>query len=275
MTDIGLSISEKEYHNTTTLQNPVGGRMKITHVVTSVNDNPKYTRFIPLFLKAWTTFYPDIKPLIIYVGDSPLNEFVDSVVRVLIDKTISTVFASQTTRCLYPSLLDPESIVLISDIDMLPANSTYFTSNMSRLRYDNFVSYRPLSVVDNRQIAMCYVMATAKTWKDTFKINDIDDINIFLKKYSRVNFDGIHGGNGWFTDQEILYDYLINKGQKHAVEFLSDAEAGYNRLDFYSHNYDKDTFISMLKSGRYSDAHIYAHECPWTVDDILYITSLL
>ena len=42
--------------------------MKLSHVLTSVNENEKYIKFIPLFIKSWTYLFPEIEPIIVYTG---------------------------------------------------------------------------------------------------------------------------------------------------------------------------------------------------------------
>ena len=43
--------------------------MKITSVLTAVNNNPKYFRFIPFFVETWKRLYPDVKIRIVFVGN--------------------------------------------------------------------------------------------------------------------------------------------------------------------------------------------------------------
>ena len=41
--------------------------MKINCILTSCNLNKKYTDFIPLFIKSWKKFYPDIDVKIVLI----------------------------------------------------------------------------------------------------------------------------------------------------------------------------------------------------------------
>ena len=250
-------------------------------VITSVNDNPKYTKFIPLFVRCWLKLYPTIKPIIIYVGPTPLdpthNEFEEYIITLNLDKTMNSVFASQMARILYPCMMDPESVILVSDIDMIPGNSSYFDitvgdpSLRERGIKDAFTCFR--SLPNNGQMTMCYNLATASVWKDIFKINDVGDINTFLLKYKSDQFDGNHGGVGWTTDQKLLFDYVMSwKASGGNVVFLTDELTGYNRLP-NSHLYATSTFKRIVNSQRFSDCHLYAAECFWSREEI-YMLSL-
>ena len=41
--------------------------MKLDCIVTSVNNNPLYSDFIPLFIKTWNKLYPHVDVKIIYI----------------------------------------------------------------------------------------------------------------------------------------------------------------------------------------------------------------
>jgi hypothetical protein len=251
--------------------------MHISHVVTSVNDNPKYTKFIPSFIESWKAMYPSITPIIVYVGKLPidayLNRFKDNIVSLEIDSSINTVFASQSARMLYTCLINTDSAVMISDIDMMPCNKTYFNNELLESIPDNaMVSFRPKSAVDEGQIAMCYVAGKPHTWRSVFGINTESDLTNFLARYSHINFDGIHGGNGWYTDQQLLYEYASHYNG--GLVFLSDHDMNYNRLDIFHHNYNRTHMCDLIKTGFFSDSHFYGTECPFVDDDITEICKI-
>ena len=106
---------------------------------------------------------------------------------------ISTSFISQYIRLLYPALLDYENGIMITDIDILPMNNTYFTKNIESLSNNKFIYLRNV-LLDINQIAMCYNIATNNIWKDIFNINSINDIVIRLTKvYSNILHIEGHG----------------------------------------------------------------------------------
>lgn len=240
--------------------------MKLTTVLTAVNDNPKYTRFIPTFVSQWKHRYPHLKLRIVWVGSKLPDEFKQYAEHILLFPEIpgvSTVYTAQTLRILYPALLDPTDVTVITDMDMIPGNNTYFTTKLASVPDDSFVSMRPLSVVDPGQIAMCYAAASTPVWQRLFGVRSLEDIRIFLQSNYNPGTDGIHGGHGWCQDQELLYKHVARD-----PAFVQLTDDGFRRLDFFHHKYNMSTFVTMLRAGNYSDAHMFADQCPWTISDL-------
>ena len=67
---------------------------------------------------------------------------------------------------------------------------------------------------------MTYNIAKAKYWKEIFSITNENDIRDFLIKNYNNEYDALHGGNGWFSDQKLLYNYVISKWQKKKSYFM-------------------------------------------------------
>ena len=166
--------------------------------------------FIPKQIKFWNHF--NIKFIHIFIGiaiPEELQEYKEQIILWNKNLDINTAFVGQNIRMYYPALLDlpDDEMVMITDMDMLPANSNYYTSGLKKFTKDDFIYYRN---IDGVQIYMCYNAAHPHTWKKLFNINDEDDIirtinNTFIQQYT-----GIPGGNGWFSDQLIMYKTLIN-----------------------------------------------------------------
>lgn len=263
--------------------------MRVLHVVSAVNNNPQYTRFVPLFVQRWKRLYPDITITIVYVDPSPtlppeLQPYAQYIQHYSPPLNMSTAFVAQTIRFLWPALISPvtpDDGVLITDIDMIPGNNLYFDVPLRPYSLSTFVSMRPQRVTESpNQIAMCYGVATPACWRDIFEINDVTDIDRFLTHHypSQSGYDSLHGGKGWFSDQELLYAYVMMWNQRtgNPVVFLEDEPSGYRRLDLAECLYDSDLMIDYLKTGRYSDCHLYAHNCPWILTDIQhYILPLI
>jgi hypothetical protein len=247
--------------------------MKITTVLTAVNNNPKYTRFIPLFISRWKALYPDILVKIVFIGNSIPPEFSTYSEHFILFPEIdgiSSVYIAQTIRILYPALLGEGETVAITDMDMLPGNQTYFVDAISHIESNTFVSMRPLHIVGSDQLAICYGVAAAPLWSRIFKIQSVEDVKTFLiNNYKHA--DGIHGGEGWLQDQILLRRYVSNS----KCNFVPLDDHYYKRLDWKHHNYEKPTFIKLLSSESFSDIHLYGDMCPWILKDIYEIITLI
>lgn len=244
--------------------------MKPTCVLTAVNANPKYTRFIPAFIAQWKRLYPDLKLRIVWIGSELPDEFKHYSEHIVCFPElpgVSSVYTAQTIRILYPALMGPTDVTIITDMDMLPANRSYFSTKLEGVPDNAFVSMRPLSVVSPGQIAMCYTVASTPVWQRLFGIRSEDDIRAFLVSNYNSSTDGVHGGKGWYQDQELLYRHVV-----HAPSFIQLDDSGFRRLDYFHHRYDMNLFLSMLRSEQYSDAHFYADECPWSRSELTRVT---
>lgn len=241
--------------------------MKITTVLTAVNDNPRYTRFIPLFIRMWKRLYPTLTVRIVYIGNEVpvnLNAYSESILLFPPIEGVSTVYTAQAIRILYPALLAENETTVITDMDMLPANSSYFSSLVRDVPQDTFLTFRNPRCVTPDQIAICYNAASTAVWRKIFGVHTLDDIRIFLKQKYDTRTDGLHGGQGWCSDQILLRQYAMSSG----APILTLNDAGYNRLDICNHRYNIPIFVQKLKTLTYSDAHLYSHECPWSDRDL-------
>jgi len=247
-----------EYNRSKKINNSI---MKLDCVLTAVNENILYLDFVPIFIKTWNKLYPDVDVRIIMIAKNIPNNLLLYKQNIIIFEPIENVltsFTSQFIRLLYPCILNYKNGVLITDIDILPMNKTYYTENI--IEYDNnkFIYYRDNILLKNKQIAMCYNVATPQVWRDIFKVNNVGDINIFIKNVSDKNVikEG-HGNVGWSTDQQTLYN-KVNEWNKKTNNFirLNEKQTKFKRLDriekvdIYNANIREN-----IEEGRYTDYH--------------------
>ena len=57
-------------------------------------------------------------------------------------ENVSTAFVSQYIRIMYPCILNSTGGVMITDMDMLPLNSQYYTKPIESFDNDKFIYYR-------------------------------------------------------------------------------------------------------------------------------------
>jgi hypothetical protein len=97
---------------------------------------------------------------------------------------------------------------------------------------------------------MCYNAALPSVWSTVFNIRSELDIEVELNSHYNNSYNGIPGSTGWFIDQEIMYDKLINYPN------LKVLNRPIKRLEMYMyerHLQNKDT--NFLKY--YDDAHYH------------------
>jgi hypothetical protein len=224
--------------------------MKLTTVIASVNNNPDYYLFIPKQIHFWKKF--NIKFLAIFVGEKIPEEITDCSNNIILwnkNLDINTIFVAQHIRIYYPALLDiPEDeLVMITDMDMLPMSSSYYCDGLENFKTDDFIYYRN---VDINQIYMCYNSAHPSTWGKIFNINSKEDIlKKIYKSYDKL-YSGKPGEKGWFLDQIIMYNSLIN------YPHLKILNRPIKRLEmdvYQQHINNGDTKFIMY----YDDAHFH------------------
>lgn len=227
-------------------------------VITACNENPLYCDFIPIFINSWVKLYPTVDVKIILISDIIPARFLKYKKHIIHFKpleNVSTAFTSQYIRLLYPCILNYRNGVLITDMDMLPMNDTYYTENIKEYENNKFVYYRHI-FYDNKEISMCYNTATPQVWKDIFNIHTENDIiDRLINKYNNITYVDGHGMNGWSTDQLDLFTYVMEWNNKtNNLIVLHDNNTGYRRLDRGS-NYNIEQH--KIKNGYYSDYHCF------------------
>lgn len=233
--------------------------MKIDCILTSTNLNPVYCQFIPIFIKMWSKLVPEADIKIILIAETIPENFVKYSEYLILykpGKILKTEFVSQYIRSLYPSVLNYSGGVLITDMDMLPMNRKYYVDNILHIPDNKFIYYRDV-LLDVKEIAMCYNIATPKVWSDIFNINDINDINNQLHRtYSQINYDGLHGGSGWNIDQLDLFE-RVQQWHNKTGNFinLKDSQTGFLRLDRGNIHLINQNVLNDIRAGRFTDYH--------------------
>jgi hypothetical protein len=222
--------------------------MKLGTVLTACDLNPLYLDFIPIFIKAWKTLFPEINVFIILISDTlleELNDYSENIKLVSPIENMHTAFQAQCIRLLYPQTLQQDDGVLITDMDMLPMNRFYYEDAIKNISSDTFISYR--DVLLPHELPICYNIATPQVWKKMFQNETLE------KWYTRANYDGNHGGSGWNIDQLVL----IEKYNKYAGKkiILNDKMTRFNRLDRSGFNFNDTNLQTNIISGYYSDYH--------------------
>lgn len=247
--------------------------MKLGAVVSAVNLNPQYTQFVPQFVRAWTTLFPSIQTVVLLIANEipeELQPYKKYIQLVPVDSSISTVFASQCIRLLWPRFLDTSDAVLISDIDMIPLQRDYYVNAIKDISDDTFVVYRHGLP---EELYMCYVAGTPVTWRGLF--GEESHADILARWYSEVDLSDIEhdeclrGCKSWNKDQiELTKAFNAWKGLKHVY---NDRDLEFRRLcrSFLERKpgtlernliENRHLLEFNIKSGLFADYHMISNE---------------
>jgi hypothetical protein len=233
--------------------------MKLTRAIVACDLNKHYLDFWPVVHESWNNII-GIPCTLVLIADHMPEElaYKEDVILFKPIPGIHTAFTAQCIRLLYPCLLKEEGVIL-SDMDMIPTYKKYFVDTIADLPADTFYSYRGIHHHE-KQIWICYVVAHPSVWKEIFKIDSFEDIAALLKEWnSYVNYEGKRGGEGWFADQEILYDYIVNQWEHpEKLSFKNDEQMSFRHLDRNDNDWQNLNFQLQLrlKHGYYQDFHM-------------------
>ena len=253
--------------------------MKLDCVLTSVNENRLYLDFVPIFIKTWNKLYPNVDVKIILIAKNipdNLLLFKENIILFEPIENVLTSYISQFIRILYPCILDYKNGILITDIDMLPMNSIYYTKNILEFDNNKFIYYRDNICFEYKQIAMCYNVAAPKVWKEIFKVNSINDIiNILKDTFIKNDIREGHGNIGWSIDQITLYNKIMewNKKTKNLI-CLKEKQTLFKRLDRNTFDINNIDIRENIIMGKYTDYHCYRpmskyYKINWEIHNLL------
>ena len=241
--------------------------MFLTDVVTATNMNPTYYKFIPVFIKCWKRLFPSINIHIVVVADELLDELQPYKEHLKLFKPIDNVetsFTAQNIRLFYPALLkEAKGGIIITDMDMVPMNTSYYVEPIKDISNDKFVCYRPLSCVGKNEMVICYNIAHRDTWSQIFNINTENDIiGRILSIYQKDKYFGenanIHYKPYWITDQLYLYEKTQEWNVKTNNLVILDDINTMKRIDKTNTNpFDVEQHFIRISNGFYSDFHMF------------------
>jgi len=205
--------------------------------------------FIPKQILFWKHF--NIKFICIFAGlqiPPALHDFKDHIILWNKNQDINSVFLGQNLRIYFPALLPlaDDEMVMITDMDMLPMSSQYYTEGLEAVKKEEFVYYRS---IDKDQIYMCYNAAHPSAWGKAFGIQNETDIEQALTTTFLNSYNGVPGSSGWFIDQHIMFQKLTK------YPFLKVLQRPLKRLETC-------TFKERLRKQKYfvneyDDAHFH------------------
>lgn len=224
--------------------------MKLTTVLSCVNNNSNYYLFIPKQILFWGKF--NIKFIAVFVGEKIPDELMDYKDNIILwnnNLDLHTAFVGQNLRIYFPAMihLPDDELIMITDMDMLPTKPDYYCSGLEHFNKDDFIYYR---YVDGNQIYMCYNAAHPSIWQKVFNVYNENDIINKINETYNVSYNGVPGSTNWCIDQEVMYSKLIN------YPHLKILNRPISRLEVYDYinrlNHGQDNFLKY-----YDDVHFH------------------
>ena len=231
--------------------------MKLDCVLTATNDIPLYSDFIPIFVKTWKKLHPDVDIKIVYIAENlpeKYKEYEEHIVMFPPIEGLKTSFTAQYIRLLYPCLLEYENGVLITDMDMLPLSTTYYT-DLSECSNNNFACFtKELTTKKGthiNQLPICYNIATPSIWSQVFNVKTMEDLKERLISYRKT-------AQRWCTDQSSLYTSVV-KWNAETGDYIPLMKTGWGRVSFCRKGNVDYSLSNITKNGisegRYRDFH--------------------
>lgn len=240
--------------------------MKITKCLIACDLNQVYLDFYPLVRKYWKDIV-GIPTILILISDTIpdcLETYKDEVILFKPIDNIHTAFQAQCIRILYPCLLNEEDNIIISDMDLIPLNQTYYVNNVKNIDDDNFVIYRNV-ISEYNQYPICFCLANTCVWKDIFSIDNEYSIRQRLKTWYKLYNDTYQISSAfsqlWACDQLQLFNYVNtweNNNSGKVFKF-TDEETNFRRLDRSDMSnimLNINQYKMLIKNNFFSDFHL-------------------
>jgi hypothetical protein len=246
----------------------------INRILISVDDNPLYIQFLPIFSLACQKVI-GVKPTLAYVTDKKENEwqwmkeYCQDIIRVPIVKELPdgkcrTFFARMILRYKFES-----DICMIGDIDLLPLNEEYFKDIMKVFSRDKFLSsgYNVFEFGDGdpksqihdpklRKFPSCYTIATGKVWKEIINPLNLSDEELMKSWFNLKEFDDKESVNNPNFCDESLMRLLIQRwnSSRDRIIGIDRAICGGRIIDRIDRSHWRINYEKLIQN-EYVDAH--------------------
>lgn len=226
-----------------------------THVVVASDLNRNYLDFWALTSRAWARLGLQATLVLVAASGDVPHDLVNAPNVVVFEPLtgVSTSLQATCVRLLYAALVNTPGAVVMSDIDLVPLNRSFFYRPLAALDERFFVSFR--DDVHDPVVAwpVGYNAAAPATWGEVFGVASMEDVRTRLADWTRdVPFEG-RGGTGWFQDQRMLRDALMAwPGRDERLWMLSSALTGERRLYRYNVTWWRRL---LVRAGYYTDLH--------------------
>lgn len=202
------------------------------YVVLGVNENPKYLYYLPLVCWAWRHFGWDV--ILFFIKNHPSITIADCIKFML---PVPSIYKSETmaqvSRLYGAAVVEDDSYLMTSDVDMLPLSKNIF----------HYEGHRVLSIgrdLTDYHYPICYIGGRAKVWQQFMDIQHKDYYACMIRDMRQQK-------NMWTLDQDIVTDKLLDYGIQNInhIDRGTDQRTGYpiGRVDRSHWTLDHKTFI--------------------------------
>ncbi len=233
--------------------------------LTATDANPRYLECAPYFESFWRAaqsrndsikYVPHIA--LVRTDDDTRVGTAESPHVIRIRGDISTAFAAQCIRLVLPHTLDADFVVT-SDVDMFPLDLRVIEAGLDAARSTPGGIVVVRDVLPSGEFPICYTVAAPEVWAKIVSGNPTEWLEHLWDDPARTEYDGVHGGAGWFTDQEILFR-TITQAEEHGVPVirLADSQTRHRRLDRAHHPLMLGpVWLALVGLGYFTDYHVH------------------
>ena len=169
---------------------------------------------------------------------------------------IPTDFIAQNIRVLSMAYFE-NSIVLTTDIDMIPMSSDIYEKHILESHHKNsFIVLRDQLV---NEYPICYLVSPSDLVRviilsENKKLNDMIQLVWSQMKHADIHYSSLHGGSGWNFDQKYIYNAIEGFTDKKRIIKLKDRATGFKRIDRINKPFR--IFIQLFSNEIYTDYHL-------------------
>jgi len=235
-----------------------------SYIVSSSNLNPRYLDCIEIFLNAWISMCKKFhtvqaEPRIFLVSNeipSHLKHYEKYIILFPQINEIPTDFIAQNIRVLSMPYFE-NSIVLTTDIDMIPMSPDIYEKYILKSHYENsFIVLRD-QLVDEYPI--CYLISPSDLAGEIIlstnnQLNNLIQLAWDQLNQANIHYSSTHGGSGWNFDQKYIYNAVQDFSDQKRVTKLKDSGTGFNRIDRIED--PLKVFTQLFSNKMFTDYHL-------------------
>jgi len=226
--------------------------MKIEYAIHSSDSNPFYLDFWPHVSRIWKEVF-HVTPILLYIDenhDIPIDETYGQVIKFKPVPDVPLYLQCLWIRYWYPSRV-PNSICMISDIDMFPISKNYFIRQIQDIPDTKYVHLNPV----HSYLPSCYHIAKGQLFKDILELDEewpTSVINLYKRNLGHDCFTDknpiLKDKLQWGADEEYATQKIRNYPDQSIFHFI---ERKHKRIDRSDWSYT----IEKMKQDEYADSH--------------------